>query len=95
MFSQITDFFARRRERAHALDAAIRQFESSTGHTALRDMSSVIHCDELSFVVRVCSGLGQPVIPPARAWYKVLRATSEIQELSFEDAKPYDKAVWR
>ena len=92
MLSGITKFFADRREKAAAVDAAIRRFESAPDHLAHRGISSVIHSDQFGFVVRVCYG---QVIPPGRAWFRVLRGSTDVQELSFDEVTQYGENYWR
>src|SRR5258708_4801485 len=92
MFAGITCFLAHRRERARAIDAAIRRFESVSDRSAHRGISSVLRSDDLGFVVRVCYG---HIKPPGRAWFRVLRDTAKVQELSFDDVRLYRDRRWR
>jgi hypothetical protein len=92
MLAQITRFFAGRREKAEAIGAAIRRFESAPDRSAHRGISSVLHSDELGFVVRVCYGHTRP---PGRAWFRVSRGAADVQELSFDEVRQYGEKPWR
>ena len=75
-----------RQQRKEALGAAIRQFESAGGRDVHPGISSVLRADNFGFVVRVYHGYTKP---PGRAWFRVSREMTEIQELSFEDVRQY------
>ncbi len=93
MFAQITDFFAQQREKIDAVAFAKRHFESTSGRSALRRMGSVIHSDELGFVVCVWFDTGS--IPPGRAWFRVSRGLANIQQLSFDDVRQFGERPLR
>lgn len=93
MLAPITRFFEQPRQKKAAMAAAIRKFESAGGRNALRDMTSVLHTDELGFVVRVC--YMTHVIPPGRVWFRISPDVTEIHELSFDDARQFGEKPWR
>jgi hypothetical protein len=92
MLAAIKRFLARRRQKAAAVDAAVRRLESETGRPAHRGISFVLHIDQLGFVVRVCHGQTKP---PRRAWFRVSRDAAEVQKLSFDDVKQYEERLWK
>ena len=82
---------SRRREK-EALNAAHTHFQICSGMEPNRQMSSILHSAENSFVIRICYGATRP---PSRAWFRVSDDTRQIEELSFDDVVRYGEKTWR
>ena len=92
MIRVLPRWLERRLRDRRAVVVAVRHFEASTGHHALRFGCSVIGEDARGAVVRVCFARCKP---PRGAWYVVAPDGAVVTELVDEEVGQYGEIPQR